>query len=107
MTAPLIVSARDLPTARPEDGQAVVLYLTSGDLKALTAEVKPLADKDVRGVGLEITPLPQRQGFLGFPICGPDESPTFRGGTWHCIRTEYRPRRSDIPLARRIPVRSR
>ena len=59
----------------PAEDQAVILYLSGKDLERLTEGVKPLPDKEVRGVGLEIVPLPGEQGFLGFPVCGPDDTP--------------------------------
>jgi len=92
---PMVVSMRELATARPAEDQAVILYLSGKDLERLTEGVKPLPDKEVRGVGLEIVPLPGEQGFLGFPVCGPDDTPVFRGGTWQCVRTQIRPQPTD------------
>ena len=87
---PALILASEFAKTKVERGTPVLIYFTPEEFEKLTAGRKPVMGREPLGPGLHIIPIPGQPGFVGFPVCGPDQVPVVGpGGQVHCVYSEF------------------
>ncbi len=70
--------------------KSIAIFYTQQQLERAMKGLKPAARMSLVGPGLEIHPIPGGSGYLGFPVCGPDERPVIGpNGQIRCVPTAF------------------
>ncbi len=70
--------------------RSVAIFYTQQQLERAIKGLKPATSMSLVGPGLEIIPIPGGPGYLGFPVCGPDEVPVIGpNGQIRCVPTAF------------------
>ena len=74
-TKPRVLTIDEFRKIKRPARRSVAIFYTQQQLDRAIKGVKPTMHLPPAGPGLEIIPIPGGPGYLGFPICWPDERP--------------------------------